>query len=98
MPFKKGESGNPKGKKKGTPNKKTAEARELFLNTLEGQVENIEDAFQKVLEKSPEKYLDLLSKYMQYFIPKKTEQDIKAEVSGTFDFNEAIKRLRGDQQ
>ena len=97
MPFEKGNT-HGTGRPKGSKDKKTAEARELFLNTLEGQVENIEDAFQKVLEKSPEKYLDLLSKYMQYFIPKKTEQDIKAEVSGTFDFNEAIKRLRGDQQ
>ncbi len=95
MPFEKGNT-HGTGRPKGSKDKKTAEARELFLNTLEGQVENIEDAFQKVLEKSPEKYLDLLSKYMQYFIPKKTEQDIKTEVSGTFDFNDAIKRLRDE--
>ena len=97
MPFKKGESGNPSGKKKGTPNKKTAEARELFVATLEGQVPNIEAAFQKVLEKSPEKYLDLFARYAQFFTPKKTEQDIKTEVSGSFDFDETIKRLRGDK-
>lgn len=96
MAFEKGNKAG-KGRPKGAPNKKTAEARELFLQTLEGQVDGLADAFDKVREKSPEKYLDLFARYAQYFVPKKTEQDIKAEVSGTFDFNEAIKRLRGDK-
>ena len=82
------------GRQKGTPNKMTSEAREVFIKTLEGQVPNIEKAFADVLSKSPEKYLDLFAKYAQYFVPKKTESDIKTEVSGTFDFNETIKRLR----
>jgi len=30
MAFKKGQSGNPRGKKKGTPNKLTAQGRALF--------------------------------------------------------------------
>jgi hypothetical protein len=82
------------GRQKGTPNKMTSEAREVFIETLEGQVPNIERAFADVLAKSPEKYLDLFAKYAQYFVPKKTESDIKTEVSGTFDFNETIRKLR----
>jgi hypothetical protein len=82
------------GRQKGTPNKLDSEAREVFIQTLEGQVPNIEKAFQEVLKKSPEKYLDLFAKYAQYFVPKKTESDIKTEVSGTFDFNETIRKLR----
>ena len=96
MPFEKGNT-HGTGRPKGAPNKKTAEARELFLQTLEGQVDGLADAFDKVREKSPEKYLDLFARYAQYFGPKKTEADVKTEVSGTFDFNEAIKRLRGDK-
>jgi hypothetical protein len=97
MPFKKGVSGNPKGKKKGTVNKKTAEARELFIQTLEGQVPNIQEAFEKVLEKSPEKYLDLFARYAQFFTPKKSEQDIKHEGVVPFDFNEFIRKAREDK-
>jgi len=84
------------GRKKGTPNKLSKAAREAFVATLEGQVPNIEKAFAEVLKKSPEKYLDIFAKYAQYFVPKKSEQDIKAEVSGSFDFNEAIERLKNN--
>ncbi len=95
MAFKKGQKAGP-GRPKGMENKLTTEAREMFIQTLEGQVPNIQQAFSDVLDKSPEKYLDLFAKYAQYFVPKKTESDIKTEVSGTFDFNEMIARLRKD--
>jgi len=96
MPFEKGRSGNPKGRKKGDTNKVTKEAREVFIKTLENQVPNIEEAFAKVLEESPSKYLDLFARYAQYFVPKKTESDIRGDITATFDFNETIKKLKGD--
>lgn len=65
------EKGN-RGKPKGATNKVTNEARELFLQTLEAQVPNINEAFDKVREKNPVQYLDLFAKYAQYFVPKKT--------------------------
>ena len=73
MAFKKGESGNIKGKPKGAVNKVTQDARALFLETLEGQSEHLSEAFEKVRQESPSKYLDLFAKYAQYFVPKKTE-------------------------
>jgi hypothetical protein len=66
--FEKGNTGKPKG----AVNKVTQEARELFLQTLESQVPNINEAFEKVREKNPVQYLDLFAKYAQYFVPKKT--------------------------
>ena len=82
--FDKGKSGNPNGKPKGTENKLTKSARELFVATLEGQVGNIEGAFQDVLNGTletkgdPAKYLELFAKYAQYFVPKKI--DLSAEI------------------
>ena len=74
------------GRTKGTPNKLTEDARRVFLETLEGEVPHIHEAFAKVREKSPDKYLDLFAKYAQYFVPKKTENTDKVE--HTFkDFN-----------
>ena len=79
------EKGN-KGKPKGAVNKVTQSARELFLETLEGQSEHIAEAFKKVREDSPSKFLDLFAKYAQYFVPKKTESSDKV-VHEFNDFN-----------
>lgn len=83
MPFKKGESGNKNGRPKGAQDKLTKEAREIFIETLEGQVPNIEDAFAKVLKESPSKYLELFAKYAQYFVPKKTEADVNNNITAS---------------
>lgn len=52
MPFTKGESGNPEGRPKGTPNKITQEGRELFIKIMDGQVEHIEDELALLREQS----------------------------------------------
>ena len=94
--FEKGNKAS-KGRPKGSENKLTSEARELFIETLEGQVPNIEEAFAQVLEKNPAKYLELFAKYAQYFVPRKTETDIKAELNAGFSFEDTIRKLRGDK-
>lgn len=77
------------GRVKGTPNKLDANARKLFIETLEGLSPNIQKAFLDVLngvedeegniiiKPNPEKFLDLFSKYAQYFVPKKTALDVE---------------------
>lgn len=67
-------AGNP-GKPKGAVNKTTQAAREIFLAIMEGQQEHIEDCLEKVRKKNPAKYLEVLSKFYPYFIPKKIEVD-----------------------
>lgn len=71
MPFKKGNSGKPKGAE--THVKK--EARALFMDIMEGQVNHIEDSLEAVRKKDSARYLEVLSKLMPYFIPKKLEVD-----------------------
>jgi hypothetical protein len=73
MPFVEGVSGNPSGKAKGTENKANSKARELFTQIMERQVDSIEDSLAKVKAKSDEKYLQLLSKFFPYFVPKKID-------------------------
>lgn len=69
--FKKGNKGKPEG----AVNKTTQASRELFQKIMEGQQQHIEDAFEKVRKKDPARYLDVLSKFYTYFIPKKVEVD-----------------------
>lgn len=76
MAFKKGESGNIKGKPKGSQNKIVGEAKTLFVFTLEKQVPNLEKAFAEVFKNDKVKYLELFAKYAQYFVPRKTESDV----------------------
>jgi hypothetical protein len=56
-------------------NKTTQAAREIFLSIMEGQQQNIEECLEKVRKKDPAKYLEVLSKFYPYFIPKKIEVD-----------------------
>lgn len=69
---KKFEKGNP-GRQKGVANKATQAARDLFTQIMEGEQENIKDCLAKVRSKSPAKYLEVLSRFYPYFIPKKVE-------------------------
>ena len=86
--FEKGNAGKPKG----AVNKVTQEARELFLQTLEAQVPNINEAFEKVREKNPVQYLDLFAKYAQYFVPKKTSlEGGEKPLDLNFNLKEVIK-------
>lgn len=69
--FEKGNAGKPKG----AENKTTKAAKELFVSIMEGQVDKIEDSLDKIRAKDPGKYLEVLSKFFPYFIPKKVEID-----------------------
>ena len=69
--FKKGDGR--KRRPKGAVNRTTKEAHELFMFIMNRQVENIEGALIKINREDPEKYINALSKLMQYYIPRKTD-------------------------
>jgi len=73
MPFKKGKSGNKDGRPKGSSNRTTKEAREFFTKVVQGQFDNIEGAMQELYEKDKARYIDSLTKLVQYVLPKKTD-------------------------
>jgi len=79
MPFEKGQSGNPAGRKKGSPNKVTAEKRMLFRSIMEGQVDHIEDSLDRIREESDEKYVKALTGLLPYFLPKQQEIDLNVK-------------------
>jgi len=73
MAFKKGESGNPNGRPKGSKDKATAAIRqkiEIFLNQ---KIEEIEQIWQELEAKDK---LTFLSKLLEYTVPKLRSQEL----------------------
>ena len=58
------------GREKGTANKATARLREAFTDLLEGNMGRVQELFDKVAEKNPQKALELLLKLSEFAIPK----------------------------
>ena len=50
------------GRQKGTPNKVTARLRQAFTELLEDNMGNVQELFDKVAEKNPQKSLELMLK------------------------------------
>lgn len=69
-PFSKGNKGKPKG----ATNITTKKAKELVVELVE---KGLPKAFEKLEEiKNPKDYLDTLSKFIAYVIPKQTEVEV----------------------
>ncbi len=83
MGYKKGQSGNPKGRTKGVKNKVTTSTKELFDKMMEGKMQYVDDALSLLQEESSEKFLKHYTALLPYFMPKQTETEIT--------FNEPIK-------
>tara|TARA_R110002153_G_scaffold33209_4_gene100190 strand:- start:618 stop:929 length:312 start_codon:yes stop_codon:yes gene_type:complete len=75
MPFTKGNDLG-KGRPKGKTNKVTEEAKVVFLQVMEGEMDKIQDSLQVLRENSDEKYLKALSSMMPYFMPKMVETEV----------------------
>ena len=58
------------GREKGTANKATARLREAFTELLEGNMGKVQELFDKVAEKNPQKALELLLKLSEFALPK----------------------------
>lgn len=94
MPFKKGQSGNAKGRPKGATDKVTREARALFVQIMDGEVKHIEDALDALRQESSEKYLKALSGLFPYFMPKQQELSVTTDIVPTTPswFDEVLER------
>lgn len=81
--FKKGDQR--KRKPKGAVNRTTKEAQEFFMLIMNRQVDRIEEALTKINKDDPEKYINSLSRLLQYYLPKKSDISIPdANINITF--------------
>lgn len=70
MPFKKGVSGNPNGRPKGSVNERTNIIRQIYGELVSSNLSNISSWFKDVGNENPELALKVLLKLTEYVIPK----------------------------
>lgn len=86
--------GTPKtgGRKPGSTNKTTSEAKQLLQNILFEEFDNIKESLQKVRLENDGKYLDSLSRLFAYVLPKQTDLSIDGEkINLTVNLNKGAK-------
>jgi hypothetical protein len=81
MAFKKGTSGNPKGRPKGRKNEKTEYIRQWVLQIISSNAKDLLKDFQLL---SPPEQWRVIATLLPYAIPKQAE----AKVSATMDFTQ----------
>ena len=94
MTYKKGTSGNPDGRPKGAVTKINAEAKGLFVDIMNGEVDNIKESLSNLREESDDKYLKVLAQFFPYFMPKQTDIEVTLNRPTTNPtwFDEVIER------
>jgi hypothetical protein len=74
--FKPGQSGNPKGRKKGTLNKNTKQIREAYQKLTEENLDNMNLWLMQTASEDPAKAMDLMLRLSEYIIPKLARQEL----------------------
>ena len=93
MGFKKGESGNPDGRGKGSSNKVTTEIKMMVTELVRRGLDVSLEKMQQI--EDPVKYMDTVSKFIQYVLPKNidhTSGGEKIEILSGLTTEELIKR------
>tara|TARA_R110002020_G_scaffold153128_3_gene332266 strand:- start:4930 stop:5304 length:375 start_codon:yes stop_codon:yes gene_type:complete len=85
--WKKGQSGNPTGRKKGSGNKVTKITRETIALALQGTTAEIKTALAEVRERSAKEYIDCIVKLLPYVTPKLLAAQIHEEKSHRIEIN-----------
>ena len=78
--FQKGNPGG--GRPKGSKSKTSEQIRSLFVEIVEGELENVKTALANLRSRSPKLYLDALVKLSDLILPKPQITTVDAHISG----------------
>lgn len=73
---KKGETNNPEGRPKGVPNKVTAEMRTIVRNVVDGRLNDLNKALDRLREENPDRFAAHVISLMKMITPTAVNLDI----------------------
>ncbi len=85
MPFVKGQSGNPKGRPPGIGNYTSEQIKQTFADLLAGHEDKLQDALQKIYEKSPAEFLKYWIEISTRFVPQVSRQELTGKDGADFN-------------
>ena len=80
MPFKKGQSGNPAGRKKGSKDKKTEQWERLGRQLTEESTEKVSEIMKALAKEDPDKFMNYYFQLIEYFKPRQSRVEQKTEL------------------
>ena len=103
MPFKKGQSGNPKGRPKDSKNLTTEEIRLAFKALIESSLPDIQKWLQQVAADNPKEALKIVEAYSDFILPKLQRTELsgggdKPLTKVVFDFGTEASRNNTDEE
>jgi hypothetical protein len=78
--FKKGESGNPKGRPKGAINRSTEQMKLTIARAVNNSLNSLQEDLERIRKEDPEKAIQLSTKLLEYTLPKLKSVDMNAQV------------------
>ena len=103
MPFKNGQSGNPKGRPKDSKNLTTEEIRLAFKELIESSLPDIQKWLQQVAAENPKEALKIVEAYSDFILPKLQRTELsgggdKPLTKVVFDFGTEVSRNNTDEE
>lgn len=81
-----------RGRPKGSPNKSTKEIREALQYIVEKQLDKLEEAFNKVYEQDPGRFLSLYERFCNFVLPK--QQSVEISNENGIDISKTIEDMK----
>ena len=86
--FKKGESGNPKGRPKGAINRSTEQMKLTIARAVNNSLNSLQEDLERIRKEDPEKAIQLSTKLLEYTLPKMKSIDMTATMDITSKIEE----------
>lgn len=93
--YKKGQSGNPNGRPRGSTNEKTKYIREWVISLIGSNAQSMAENFKQLTSK--EKWR-VITQLMPYVLPKQSEATVKADVNFSQLSDEQVDNIIGEIQ